>query len=203
MQVLCADVRGDVLGGGDGPRAAAGTGAVGDGLAAGIDAGAEAGGADGFGPGEQIGGLLGQKTAALLLIEEEKSLRREVLALRGLYGGGGIRAAEGLWRYAGPPALGFALGFDLGVEATVPENEEAEAGLEERGAPAGPGVCGRAGRRVQPVADEAEVPAQGGQRRLAGEGVAVKACEGAGLGGLGVLCVARFAPEEECDAERG
>ncbi len=62
-------------------------------------------------------------------------MRREVLALGGDYGGCCVFLAEGGGGGAG--SLGFV---DLGVEAAVEEDEEAEVVAEEDFALAGPGV---------------------------------------------------------------
>lgn len=164
MQVLGADAGGDICGGGDG---FAGTWAVRNGLAARVNTGPEAGGGDGFRPGEEIRGLFGKQAATLFLIEEEKRAWREVLSLGGGDGVGCVGAAEDL--------RADACVFDLGVEATVPEHKEAEASLDEDGAMAGPGVAVGARWRVEPIADKAEVLSKRGQRGLTGEGVAIEA----------------------------
>ncbi len=66
MEVLRGDELADVLDGGDGFA-----GGVVDGLAAGVDAGEIAGVGDGFGPCQEIGGLIVGEASAFFLIEKE------------------------------------------------------------------------------------------------------------------------------------
>ncbi len=180
MEVTGADAGGDVFCGGDGLVWTGGAGTIVDRLAAGIDTGAEAGGGDGLRPGEEIGGLLWQKATTFFLVEEEDGTGREVFTLSGKHGGSGIAAAEGFGTGGGM----FGAGLDVGVETAVPENEEAEASLCEGRTTAGPGVCLRSRRGVQPVAHEAEMLVEDGQSRITGEGVAVEADELVGRGRL-------------------
>ena len=128
----------NVLNGGDGDGLAVGAFAVGDGLAAGVDAGAVGGAGDGLGPGEQVRGLFGEQAAAVFLIEEEDGARGKAFALGGGDGGGGVLAGErGGW-FAG--LLGAE---NLFVEAAVGDDEEAEAVAQEDVALADPGIVRR------------------------------------------------------------
>lgn len=170
VEVADGDLVADVLGGGEGVA-----GAVGDGLAADVNAGAEVGAGDGLGPGEEVAHLLGEHAAAFFLVKEENGVGGEVLA-----GGGGdgcfaIFTAEGVGRDVGGP--------DLLVELAVGEDEEAEAGAEDFVALAEPLVGARAGGIGEPVADEVDVLAEGGERGVTGVLVAVHA-DVASRGGL-------------------
>src|SRR5208337_1382759 len=76
-------------------------------------------------------------------------------------------------RIAEPLCVGD--GFQLGVQASVEEHEEAEAGGFDGDAMTGPGVRSLAGRVVEPVAGVGESLAEGFQIGVAGVGVAVEA----------------------------
>ena len=100
VEMLRGDEFADVLDGGDGFA-----GGVVDGLAAGVDAGEIVCVGDGFGPGEEVGGLVVVEAAAFFLIEKEDGVGGEVFALGGGDGCGGVfvlRASAGVvpgvWR---------------------------------------------------------------------------------------------------------
>ena len=76
VEMAFGDAVADVLDGGDGDA-----GVVLDGLAAGVDAGAVVGCGDGFGPGEQVGGLRVGEAAAFFLVEEEDGVCGEAFGL--------------------------------------------------------------------------------------------------------------------------
>ena len=178
MKVASGDLLLDVLRGGDGCA-----GAVGDGLAADVGTGTEAGGGEGFGPGEEVGGLFGgQQAASFFLVEKDEGVGWEAFALGGCCGGECVFLALG-----GGSLRGALRGrLDLGFGAAVGEDEEAEALGEQRGPLAGPGVVSRAGWVGEPEAGEVEVTAQGGEGGVAGVEVAVEA--DVGFGGLGIGC---------------
>ena len=164
VEVLGGDLFADVLGGGDGLARG-----VGDGLAADVGSGEEGRAGDGFGPGEEIGGLCGFEATAFLLVEEEDGAGGEVLALGGGYRGGCVFLAEG--GGGGSGLLGLV---DLDFETAVVEDEEAEVVAEEDVALASPCVLTLAGWVAEPVAGEGEVLAEGGKSGVAGVVVAVE-----------------------------
>ena len=165
VKVFGGDLLADVLDGGD-----CCAGVIGDGLAAGVDAGEIGRRGDGFGPCQEVGGLLREKSAAFFLVEEDDGVGWEVFALGGGDSEGGVWLAEGFW--GGAAAFGVE---DFGVEAAVEEDEEAEVAAQEGVALAPPGVGGCAGRVVEPVAGPGEALAQGGKRGVAGVVIRVEA----------------------------
>jgi len=181
VEVAGVDAGTNVLNCGDGYWLTVGATAIGDGLAAGVDAGEISGARDGFGPCEEVVGLFGEQASALFLVEEEDGAGGEALADGGGDGGGGVGVGE---RGGGAVAKGCVGQF--GVEAAVGDDEEAEAGAEERFALAEPGVVGSAGRVGEPVSGEGEALAQVGEGGVAGVVVAVESEIGGG-GGWGCL----------------
>lgn len=165
VEVLFSDELADVLRCGDGDA-----GRVGDGLATEVEAGLVGRGGDGLGPGEEIGRLFGEKAASFLLIEEEDGTGGEAFATGCGDGGLSVGVAEGFGRCSTEPGV-----EEVGVEATVEEDEEAEAVAEQDLALALPGVGGFAGRVVEPVAGEVEALSQGGKGGVAGVEIAVEA----------------------------
>ena len=164
MEVSGGYLFADVLGGGN-----CFAGVVGNGLTAEVGSGKISRLGYGFRPCEEIGRLLGEEAAAFFLVEKEDSVGRELLALGGGYGCACVFLAQDCGFDSG--SLGFA---DLGVEAAIEEDEEAEVVAEEDVALASPGVGRRAGRVVEPVSSEGEVLAEGGKRGVAGVVVAVE-----------------------------
>ena len=171
MEVAAGDLLLDVPRGGDG---CAGT--VGDGLAAAVYAGTEAGDGEGLGPGEEVAGLFEGKAAAFFLVEEDERVRREAFAVSGGGGSRGVLLSERGRRGAS--------GLDLGFGSAVGQDQEAETLRRQDCAFARPGVVSRAGWVGEPEAGEVEVAAEGGEGGVAGVGVAVEA--DVGLRGLGV-----------------
>lgn len=177
------DVLLDVLGGGYEEGFAVGADAVRRGLAAEVGSGAVGACSDSFGPAIEVVGLLGEETSAFLLVEEEDGFGREAFVVGGcdcvlgvllaLLGGGDGCAGPG--------------GSDLGVKASVGQDEEAVTGFEELRALADPGVYGFAGGRGEPVACKGEVLVEGGEAVVSGVEVAVEAgvvpCRGLGYEG--------------------
>lgn len=153
VEVLGGDVVADVLGGGDGLSMA-----FVNGLPAGVDPGEIVGVGYGFGPGEKIGGLFGQEAASFFLIEKKNSARGKVFALGAGDGGSGVVLAEGCWRRARFLRLRNGV-----VESAVEEYEESEVVMEEDVSFALPVVLRIAGWIVEPVSDEGEVAAEGGE----------------------------------------
>ncbi len=151
MEVLRSDVLPDVFCGGNVLAMA-----FVDGLAADVGSGAVLGSCDGLGPSEEVVGLLLQETAAFFLVEKEDGVGGEVLALGGCDGGTRVALTEG--------GCGLLpVRHDLRVEATVGEDEEAEALLDECRTLAEPGVLPLAGGHRKPEADEVEVFPQRGE----------------------------------------
>src|ERR1700684_2694391 len=140
-----------------------------------VDAGAESGGGDAIDPGVDVGLLFREHASTLLLVEEDNGLRGETFAARG--GGGGLRVGLA-------EARGFRDGFQFGVEASVEEHEESEAGGFDDVAMAGPGIGLFAGRMVEPVAGVGERFVQGFEVCVAGVDVAVEAKVGRGFSRL-------------------
>ena len=141
-----------------------------DGLATGVDAREVAGAGYGFGPGEEVGGLVGSEAATFLLVQKENGVSGEVFSRGGGDGCGGVFGAKCGWR--GAVAFGSS---DLRVGFAVGEDKEAESVSEEGFALAGPGVVVCAGGIGEPVSGEGEVAAEGGKGVVAWIFVAVKA----------------------------
>ena len=167
--MTAADVFPDILGGGDQDGLAVRAGAVRGGLAAEVGSGFERGGGNGFGPGEEVGGLLGEEAAAFFLVKEEDGGGGKAFMGGGCDSQGGVLLAEGGGREL--------CGFDLGVQFAVGEDEEAEAGVAEDPAFADPGGGGLAGGRGEPIAGEGEVAMQVGEAVVSRVEVAVEADE--------------------------
>jgi hypothetical protein len=81
----------------NGYRFAIGITAIGDGLAAGVDAGEVGGLSDGLGPGEEVLCLFREQATAIFLVEKENCARRKAFALRCCCCCGGVLAPEGSW----------------------------------------------------------------------------------------------------------
>ena len=188
------DLLADVLRGGDGDEFAVGTVAIRRGLAAQVGASAVGALGDGFGPGEEVCGLLGQQAAAFFLVEEDHGLVRKSLAACGGDGGGGVLLTE---------LRGAQIGaLDLLVELAVAEDEKAETGVAQDHALAEPGVFPLARGVVEPVAREGEVLVQRGETIVAGIEVAIEACE-AGLDGWVRAAIAAAGGEERGGEQQG
>lgn len=100
MKVPGSNASTNVFNRGDSDGLAIGAAALVDGLAAGIDAGQIGGERYGFSPGEEVLGLLGKKSATLLLIKKENGSRWKALALGGGHYGCGILTTERGGRFA-------------------------------------------------------------------------------------------------------
>src|SRR5258708_13690198 len=84
-----------------------------------VDAGAESGGGDGIDPGVDVGLLLRQHAAALLLIEEDDGLRGKAFAAGSSCGGLGVGA---------PQFFGVSDGFHVGLHSPVDEPQDSATG---------------------------------------------------------------------------
>ena len=108
-----------------------------------VNAGAESSADDGVHPGVDVSLLRGQHAPALLLIEKDDGMRGKAFSAGGGSGGLRVRCTDLL-------CVGHRLKF--GIDASVEENEEAEARRFDGGAVSCPGVGTLAGRIVEPVA---------------------------------------------------
>src|ERR1700677_1099196 len=93
-------------------------------------------------PGVNVSLLFRQHSPALLLVEEDDSLRVEPFTAGGSDGNSRVRP---------PDARGVGNAFQFGIEASVEEHEEAEAGEFDSRAVSSPAVRSFARRIVKPI----------------------------------------------------
>ena len=133
-----------------------------------IDTGAESRSSYPIDPRVYVSLLLGQHASALLLIQEDDGCTRESFAARGCSRGSRVKPAN---------ARGGSDRFQFSVEASVEEDEKAEAGRFDGCTLASPGVRPLARRIIEPVASVRESLVQGFQIGVAGIVIAVEAEE--------------------------